>query len=83
MRRAFVPILVLLAATVLSSARRRPEGTGWTSARMVAPAERADQPEIIPTEAAAAYFPAKEQRSLARFRIGQCLRVRRVELEEA
>jgi deazaflavin-dependent oxidoreductase (nitroreductase family) len=41
---------------------------------------RVDQPEIIPTEAAAANFPVKEQRSLRRFRIGQCLRVRRVDL---
>lgn len=44
---------------------------------------RVDKPEIITTQEAAAYFPGKEQRSLARFRIGQCLRVRRVELEGA
>lgn len=44
---------------------------------------RVDQPEIIPTAAAATYFPAKQQRSLGFYRVDQCLRVRRVELEEA
>ena len=44
---------------------------------------RVDQPEIISTDAAAAYFPAKEQRSLRFFRIDQCLRVQRVDLRTA
>ena len=32
-----------------------------------------------PIEAAAAYFPAERQRSHRRYRVDQCLRVRRVE----
>ena len=37
-----------------------------------------DRPEIVPIEAAAAYFPARSRRSHERFRIGECLRVRTV-----
>jgi deazaflavin-dependent oxidoreductase (nitroreductase family) len=44
---------------------------------------RVDQPEIIPMEAAATHFPPKEQRNLRLFGVDQCLRVRRVEPEEA
>lgn len=39
---------------------------------------RVDQPELVPTDMAAPYMPAKEQRQLRRFGIDQCLRVRRV-----
>ncbi len=42
-----------------------------------------DQPEIIPTDAVAAHFPPKEQRSLRLFGVDQCLRVRRSEPKEA
>lgn len=42
-----------------------------------------DQPEIIPTATAAAHFPPKEQRNLRWFGVDQCLRVRRVEPEQA
>ena len=38
-----------------------------------------DHPEVIPIEAADAYFPAEHQRSHRRYRVDQCLRVRRVE----
>lgn len=44
---------------------------------------RVDRPQIISSEEAAAYFPAKDQRSLRRFRVDRCLRVRRVEPDEA
>jgi deazaflavin-dependent oxidoreductase (nitroreductase family) len=44
---------------------------------------RVDQPEIIPMEAAATHFPRKEQRNLRLFGVDQCLRVRRVETDEA
>jgi deazaflavin-dependent oxidoreductase (nitroreductase family) len=44
---------------------------------------RVDQPEIIPTEAAVTHFPSKEQRNLRLFGVDQCLRIRRVEAEEA
>ena len=37
------------------------------------------RPEIIPIEQAATYFPDKTRGSHERFRIGECLRVRRVE----
>lgn len=35
-----------------------------------------DRPEVIPIEAATAYFPAKDLRALRRFRVSECLRVR-------
>lgn len=35
-----------------------------------------DRPEVIPIEAATAYFPDKDLRALRRFRVGECLRVR-------
>ena len=38
-----------------------------------------DRPELVPVAMAAPYLPAKEQRSLRRFAIDQCLLVRRVE----
>ena len=38
-----------------------------------------DHPEVTPVEAAAAYFPAEHQRSHRRYRVDQCLRVRRVQ----
>ena len=41
-----------------------------------------DRPELVPVALAAPYLPAKEQRSLRRFAVGGCLRVRRVEPEE-
>jgi hypothetical protein len=44
---------------------------------------RVDQPEIIPMEAAAAHFSPKEQRNLRLFGVDQCLRVRRVETDNA
>ena len=44
---------------------------------------RVDEPETVPVEAVTAYFSAKEQRNFRRFRISQCLRVRRVDLVEA
>ena len=42
-----------------------------------------DQPELVPAAVAAPHMPAKEQRGLRRFAIDQCLRVRRVEPDEA
>lgn len=41
-----------------------------------------DRPELVPIAAATPYLPAKEQRSLRRFHIDQCLLVHGVELEE-
>ena len=38
-----------------------------------------ERPEIIPIEDAETYFPAKSRRAHERFRIGECLRVQRVE----
>lgn len=38
-----------------------------------------ERPEIIPIEDAATYFPTKSRRAHERFRVGECLRVRRVE----
>jgi deazaflavin-dependent oxidoreductase (nitroreductase family) len=38
-----------------------------------------DRPEVIPIEAAAACFPAEHRRTFRRYRVDQCLRVRRVE----
>jgi deazaflavin-dependent oxidoreductase (nitroreductase family) len=42
-----------------------------------------DQPEVIPTEAVAAHFPPRDLRTLKLFGVDQCLRVRRVEPNEA
>ena len=42
-----------------------------------------DQPKIISIEAAATHFAPKEQRNLRLFGVDQCVRVRRVEPEEA
>ena len=44
---------------------------------------RIDHPELVPTAMAAPYMPAKEQRSLHRFAIDQCLRVRRADQDGA
>jgi deazaflavin-dependent oxidoreductase (nitroreductase family) len=44
---------------------------------------RVDQPELVPTAVAAPHLPPKEQRNLRLFRVDQCLRVRRVEPDEA
>jgi hypothetical protein len=41
-----------------------------------------ERPEIIPMEAANAYFPAKVRRSHRLFGVDRCLRVRRIEAEE-
>ena len=41
-----------------------------------------DRPELVPTEVAAPYMPAKEQRALRRFAVAQCLRVHRVEPDD-
>lgn len=40
---------------------------------------RVDQPELVPTAAAAPHLPAKEQRNLRLFAVDRCLRVRRAE----
>ena len=37
-----------------------------------------DQPEIIPMADASSQFPLSDQRTLSRFGVDQCLRVRRV-----
>ena len=42
---------------------------------------RVDRPELVPVAMATPFMPAKEQRSLRRFHIEQCLLVRRVEQE--
>ena len=42
-----------------------------------------DQPVIIPMAVVAHHFPLKDQRNLPRFRVNQCLQVRRVESDEA
>jgi len=42
-----------------------------------------DQPEIVPMTVVAHHFPLKDQRNLPRFRVDQCLQVRRVESDEA
>ena len=42
-----------------------------------------DQPEVVPTEEVAVHFPPKDLRTLTLFGVDQCLRVRRVEPEEA
>ena len=44
---------------------------------------RVDQPEIIPMAVVAPRFPPKDQRSFRMFCVDQCLRVRRVEADEA
>ena len=45
---------------------------------------RVDRPELVHASAAAPYLPVKEQRSLRRFAVDQCLLVRRaVALEDA
>lgn len=41
-------------------------------------AHEVDRPEVIPIEAAAAYFSTDQQRSHERFRVDRCLRVRTV-----
>ena len=43
----------------------------------------ADRPEIVPTDAVAAHISATEQRTLKLFGVDKCLRLRRVEPEEA
>jgi deazaflavin-dependent oxidoreductase (nitroreductase family) len=42
-----------------------------------------DRPELVPTAVVAPDLPPKEQRNLRVFRVDQCLRVRRVDPEEA
>jgi deazaflavin-dependent oxidoreductase (nitroreductase family) len=44
---------------------------------------RVDQPAIVPTSVAAPLFPLDDQRTLRLFGVDQCLRVRRVEPDEA
>ena len=44
---------------------------------------RVDQPELFPTAVVAPHLPPKEQRTLRLFGVDQCLRVRRVEPDEA
>ncbi len=44
---------------------------------------RVDQPELVPTAVAAPHLPAKEQRNLRLFAVDRCLRVRKVEPEDA
>jgi len=44
---------------------------------------RVDQPEIVPTAVVAHQFPGKDQRSLLRFHVDQCLQVRRAESDGA
>jgi deazaflavin-dependent oxidoreductase (nitroreductase family) len=44
---------------------------------------RVDQPEIVPTAAAAAFFPPQEQRSHRLFNVDQCVQVRRLAPDEA
>jgi deazaflavin-dependent oxidoreductase (nitroreductase family) len=44
---------------------------------------RVDQPELVPTAVAAPHLPPEEQRTLRRFAVDQCLRVRRAEPDEA
>ena len=44
---------------------------------------RVDQPAIVPTAVAAPLFPPEELRTLRLFGVDQCLRVRRVEPDEA
>ncbi len=44
---------------------------------------RVDQPEVVPLSLMNEHFPVKEQRSHTRFRVDQCLRLRRVEQLES
>lgn len=44
---------------------------------------RVDEPEIVPMAVAAPLFPPEDQRAHRLFRVEQCLRVRRVEPDEA
>ncbi len=41
-----------------------------------------DRPEILPLALMAAHFPAKDRRSLDRFRVDRCVRVRRADRTE-
>lgn len=41
-----------------------------------------DQPEIVPLALMADHFPAKDRRNLARFKVDQCLRLRRADQDE-
>jgi hypothetical protein len=43
---------------------------------------RVVEPELVRVATAAPYMPEKEQRSLRRFAVDQCLRVRHVDAEE-
>lgn len=43
---------------------------------------RVDQPEIVPLALMADYFPMKDRRSFGRFRVDQCLRLRRTDEHE-
>jgi deazaflavin-dependent oxidoreductase (nitroreductase family) len=43
---------------------------------------RVDQPEIVPLARMADYFPMKNRRSFGRFRVDQCLRLRRTDEHE-
>ena len=40
---------------------------------------RVDRPEVVPLGLMADHFPAKDRRTLARFRVDQCVRLRRVD----
>jgi deazaflavin-dependent oxidoreductase (nitroreductase family) len=44
---------------------------------------RVDQPQLVPTAVAAPHLPANEQRTLRLFAVDQCLRVRKVDTEDA
>jgi len=44
---------------------------------------RVDHPELVPTAVAAPHLPPGEQRNLRRFGVDQCLRVHRVDQDEA
>lgn len=44
---------------------------------------RVEGPEVLPLAELAEHFPEKDRRSLERFRVDQCLRVRRVDGETA
>lgn len=43
---------------------------------------RVDRPEIVPLASMADHFPTKDRRNLDRFRVDQCLRLRRTEQPE-
>jgi hypothetical protein len=46
-------------------------------------AYRVDRPELVPIALTADHFPVKDRRNLARFRVDQCLRLRRADQIES